>query len=51
MSLLLIEILMVARGLLTITFGTLIWVDVCQLVWQVLVALPSPLLFFHSLQY
>jgi hypothetical protein len=51
MTLLLIEILMVARSLVSISFGTVIGVDVRQLVWQVLVTLPCFLLFLDFLQY
>jgi hypothetical protein len=51
MTLLLIEILMVARSLVSISFGTVVGVDVRQLVWQVLVTLPRLLLFLDFLQY
>ena len=51
MSLLRIEILMVARSLVPISFGTLIGVDVGKLMRQVLLTLSLPLLFFDFLQY
>jgi hypothetical protein len=51
MTLLLIEILMVARSLVPISFSTVVGIDVRQLVWQVLVTLPRLLLFLDFLQY